>query len=427
MAESPSVVVLAEIRDTINPATADYLKSALKRGAELKAAAVLVELDTPGGLVSSVKSMAQDIDLSPVPVVVYTAPAGASATSAGALLMFVAHVSAMAPGTHIGAAHPVGSDGKEVEGAAGEKAVNDTAAFARGLAEVRGRNVALAEEVVSKSRSFTAPEALKEKLVDLLANDRAALLKALDGRKVKTHSGERVLRTAGADVRPEAMSTGQKLMSWLAHPNVAAILMTLAMLLIYVEASHPGITVAGVMGVACLLVAFMAFQVLPIRTGGAAFLGLGMVLLVLEPFILSGGWLAAAGVISFVLGLLWFVDPSETNLMVSMGVLVPLALGLTFFAVVLTVATQRIRRLSRDILAKIGGAGAMGLEGYEGQVDSVEAGGLKGKARFRGEIWEFDAAQPVAAGQAVRARSVKGFTVRVEPVQSKSPGSKPGN
>lgn len=413
-AQSGRVIYQVEIRGTINPASSDYLLEAIGRANSDGAQALIVELDTPGGLVSSVREMAQAIDRSQVPVVVYVSPAGAAATSAGALLMLASHVSAMAPGTNIGAAHPVGAQGEDVKGAAGEKAVNDVAAFARGLAEVRGRNRDLAEQVVSKSSSLTSEEALKQKLVDLEAKSLPDLFAALEGRKVRTQGGDRTIHSEGAEVRKIAMSRGQKLLHLIAHPNIAAILMTLGMMLIYVEVSNPGITIAGALGGVCLLVAFMAFQVLPIRIGGIALVLLGSVLMMAELFVPTHGALAGGGVLSFVLGLLWVLDPSKTDLRVDSTVLVAVGLGLGSGVAFIGIAAARTRSLSRQTLARIGGGSNLsGLAGYEGVVETLEAEGRSGKVLVRGEVWDFQSDAPLQVGERVRVDRMDGFKAHV--------------
>jgi len=228
-------VWVAQIRGSINPAGVSYLKTSIKSAHENKAKALIVELDTPGGLVASVRDMAQVVDESPIPVIVYVSPAGAAATSAGALFMLSSHVAAMAPGTNIGAAHPVGSKGEEIKGPMGDKVLNDTAAFARSLAELRGRPIELAEQVVAKSKSFTAEEAHRNKLIEIIAATRAELLKKLHMREVKLKSVSHVIMTEGAVIVEVDMTMGQRLLHYIANPNIAGILMTLAMLLIYLS------------------------------------------------------------------------------------------------------------------------------------------------------------------------------------------------
>jgi len=406
---------IAEIRGTIDPGSASFLSSTIRHAEAVGAQAVIVELDTPGGLVSSVREMAQAVDQAKVPVVVYVGPAGAAATSAGALLSFSSHLAAMAPGTNIGAAHPVDTAGKDVPGAMGEKVLNDTAAFARGLAEARGRNPQLAEAVVLKSRSLTAQEALKEKLIELIANDRADLIRLLDGREIQIHEGKRTLRTAGAPVTVAEMTWGQKLLHLIANPNIATILMTLGSLLVYVEVSNPGITIAGALGVVCLIAAFVAFQAIPISTGGLVLVSLGVALMFAEIFVTTKGALAFGGVISFILGMLWIVDPAQSDLKVSLTVLIPAAIGLGGGVLLLGYVAARSFRLSRETRAKMGGGDAqLGLEGYVGHVEVVEGGGKSGKALIRGETWEFRSDAAVSPGDEVTVDRTDGFLAHVK-------------
>ncbi len=419
-----ATVFFAELRGTINPAGGSYLETAIREAEKADAEALVLELDTPGGLVSAVREMAQHVDRAKIPVVVFVHPGGASATSAGALLMLASHVTAMAPGTNVGAAHPVDSSGKDIEGKMAEKAINDTAAFARSLAEARKRDPILAQEIVSKSRSLTAPEAKDKGLVDVIAATRRELLEKLDGRVVKVAGGlTRVIRSAGASEREIEMSLGQKLLHYLANPNIAAVLMTLGMLLIYVEVSNPGITIAGVLGGICLLVAFMAFQMLPIRLGGLLLVGLGLLLMLLEPFVTSHGALAGGGVLAFVLGLIWVVDPEGGVPQVSVGVWAPAGIALGGGAALLGYAAARSTLLATRAIRAMGGGGIAGLQGYVGHMQTVEKspfGGFLGKALFRGETWDVRSEVPLRVGDPVEAVSVDGMHVQVRPA---GPGS----
>jgi membrane-bound serine protease (ClpP class) len=408
--QSPARVWIAEIRGTINPATSDYLKSAIIAAEAAKAEVLIVELDTPGGLVSSVREMAQTVDSAKIPVAVYVTPAGASATSAGALLMLSSHIAAMSPGTNIGAAHPVGAQGEEVKGPMGEKVLNDTSAFARGLADLRGRNREVAEAVVAKSKSFTAEEALKQRLIDVIAPSRDELIRLIHQRTVKVGESAHVLNTENASLNFIAMTQGQKLLHYLANPNIAGILLSLAILLIYVELSNPGITIAGVAGGICLLIAFMALQLLPIRVGALGLIALGMILLVAEAFVTSHGALAAGGIVSFILGLLWLLDPGATSLQISPAVWVPIAVGMGSGVAVLSIAAARMRSLSQKTLALIGGGSDAGLHGYSAQITSVtSADEMQGKAVIRGEVWDVTSPFPLHPGDVLEVDHVSGM------------------
>ncbi len=418
--DAPKSVVFATIRGSINPASSSYLRSSIQMAERVNAEALVVELDTPGGLVSSVRQMAQSIDEAHVPVVVYVTPAGASATSAGALLALAANYAAMAPGTNLGAAHPVDSGGKDIGGAMGEKAVNDTAAFARGMAELRGRDPKLAEQIVSKSVSFSAQEARDKGLVDFLASDRHELLSKLDAHQWVKGTDRRVIRSQGASVTilESEMTLGQKILHLLADPNIATLLISLGMLCLYVEITTPGITIPGVLGGILLLVGFMSFQLLPIRLGGLLLILLGVGFLFAELFVSTHGALAFGGAVAFVLGLVWVIDPGSTSLAVNPAVWISAGLILSGAALGLAWVATRGKKLSRETLEKIGGAGKLGLAGYVGRVESIEStefGKTTGKAAIRGETWDFECPEPVAVGDAVRVHRTRGFIAEVLP------------
>ena len=413
----PSVVLHSEIRGTIDPATSQFLKQSVKKAEAANAEVLIIELDTPGGLLSSAKEMAQTIGQSKVPVVVYVSPPGASATSAGAILTLASHRAAMAPGTNIGAAHPVEADGKDVPGAMGEKVTNDTAAFAKSLAETRGRSLETAEAMVRKSLSLTAPEALKSKIVESLADNIPDLLRQLDGKEIKLTSGEvKKPQTSNATVQKEQMSLGLRILHFLAHPNVATILMTVAMLCIYVEISNPGVVIPGVVGAIALLLAFTAFQMLPIRTTGFLLIALAMILMIGEAFANTHGVLGAGGVISFILGILWVIDPNETTLRISPQVWVPAAAAMGGGTLAIGYFATRSHRLAVAAREKMGGFSASGLSGYRGQVESISADGLSGKASFRGEIWDVFSSEPLQIGASVEVAKVDGMKAFVKRV-----------
>jgi membrane-bound serine protease (ClpP class) len=399
-------VVSIKIHGTINPATAHFLSQAIVKAEALNANFVLVELDTPGGLVSSVREMAQSIDQSKVPVVVYTFPAGSAATSAGALLMISSHLAAMAPGSNIGAAHPVGSQGEEIKGPMGEKAVNDISAFARAMAELRGRNSKVAMDVVSKSSSYTAEEALKLKLIEVIAPNLEDLWQALDNRQVKVGQEMVTLKTQPPpQIHKIEMSWGEQVLNALSHPNIAAILMSLAMLLIYTELSAPGVGFGGVLGGLLLIVSFVALQAIPVMTGGLVLLGAGAALFVAEIFVVSGGALALGGTISFILGLLWLVDPAATDLHVSTWVIASIGSVLVLGSLIIGFGVSRIKSQSEKALRKIGGGDNAGLKGYPGIVRTVAAGGKSGQVQIRGELWKFVSDETLGENDSVVVKS----------------------
>lgn len=409
-----SDIYIIEIRGTINPGVSRYLARAIETAVLAKADLLLIELDTPGGLVSSVREMAQRIDQSKIPVLVFTTPAGASATSAGAILMISSHLAAMSPGTNIGAAHPVVIQGEEMKGAPAEKAVNDISAFARSMAELRKRNSKAASEVVSKSNSYTAEEALKANLIEIIATDKSELWKAINKRQILVAQNKIILNT---DPPPNQhfleMTLGEKILNYLSHPNIAALLMTLGILLIYSELSAPGIGLGGILGGLCLIVAFIAFQALPIQAGGLVLLGLGVLLVISEIFVVSGGALAFGGSIALVLGLLWVVDPVATDLRISPWVIGSIGLVMMSGTMLIAYGVSRIKKQSLETLKRIGGGDLAGVKGYQGKIQSIAPDGKSGLVLIRGEIWNFVSNEPLNQNDNVIVQQSNGLTLDV--------------
>ena len=405
-----------EVKGVINPLSARYLAREL--GAARDAALFVVELDTPGGLDSSMRAMTQAILGSPTPVVVYVAPEGARAASAGMFLTVAAHVAAMAPGTNIGAAHPValGGDGDAVRAG---KLVNDAAAFARALAEARGRNAAWVERAVRESDSITAEEAVRLGVVDLVAGDLAALLRALDGRRVTTAAGEITLRTEGARVRRSPMGLEERVLHAIADPDVAYLLFTLGLLGLAVELYSPGLLLPGILGAIALILAFVAFGNLPVNWAGVLLIALAVGLFVLELATEGFGVLAAGALVAFVLGSLLLyrplrpTSPATPDLQVSRWLVFGLAAALAaFFALVLRAAI-RARRLAvaTGVEALVGRAGVA--------LSELDPAGLVGLA---GERWTAQAARgPIHAGEAITVIGVEGVTLRVTRAEAARP------
>lgn len=414
VASASTIAYNIEIRGTINPATARYLQRSIVRAENADASLLLVELDTPGGLVSSVREMAQSIDHSKIPVVVFVTPAGAAATSAGALLVISSHLAAMSPGTSIGAAHPVGAQGEDIKGTMGEKAVNDVSAFARSEATLRGRNSAVANEIVSKSKSFSAEEAQAHGVIEVIATNRADLWRTIDQRKIKVGDKKVTLNTwPPPEVHSLRMSPGEFVLHHLAHPNIAAILVTVGVLLIYAELSAPGHFVPGILGALCLIVAFVSFQVLPIYLGGIILLAVGAALMLAEVFIVSHGALAVLGVIFLSLGLLWVIDPGQIDLRISTFVWLSTVGVLTFGSLILVWAASRIQKLSKKALEHSGGGDLAGLRGYKGQIEKVNPDGHSGVILIRGERWNFFSDRQVEVGEIVKTKDTHGLSVEI--------------
>jgi membrane-bound serine protease (ClpP class) len=341
------------------------------------------------------------------PVVVYVAPAGAQAASAGFFLLMAGDVAAMAPGTNTGAAHPVGGQGEDIEGAMGEKATQDAAATIRSLAERHGRDAELAEAAVVESRSFTAAEALDAGLVDLLAPSFQALLVALDGREVVKHDRTLVLRTAEAEVVEVELSPLRRVLSALAHPNIAYILLSLGFLGLYFELMNPGSILPGVVGAICLILAFFALSVLPFNFAGIALILLAILLFIAEIKVPSFGLLTVGGVVSLALGgLLLFKSPVPA-LRVSLDMIAGVALvALIVVAGLVRLAVKAQRNKVRT--------GSEGLVGEVGQ--AVAEIDPQGKVFVHGEYWNAVAAEPIPASAAVEVTGVRGMLLTVRPL-----------
>jgi membrane-bound serine protease (ClpP class) len=402
--EGAAIIIEVEIKGIINTGTYEYVKRTKAHAENVKARAYLVNINTPGGLLNVTRQILEVFANSKVPVIAYVSPSGASATSAGALIAQGAHVIAMAPGTNIGAAHPVGGQGQSVEGEMKDKVVNDTVAMAKSMAKMRGHNEKWIEEAVRKSVSATAEEALKLGAINIIAADRAALLSQL--ASVPSLQGS--LANLGlASIQNEDMTTAEKVLHFLGDPNVTYLLMAAGGLGLYVEFTSPGVMFPGIFGGLCLLLAFISMQTLPVSTGAIALLVLGIALLIAEVFITSFGLLALGGIVSTVLGALFLLDPASGDLQVSRSLIASMTGSLVFFMGALAL-----------FLYKTKGKAYKGLdqfEGFEGEVETVQDGGRKGKMLVRGETWDFineGSAMP-ARGDRVKVLRREGFTLVV--------------
>jgi membrane-bound serine protease (ClpP class) len=403
------VVVHARLASIIQPVAAEFLRSALQRADAAGAAAVVVELDTPGGLMTSMHEMTKDILGARTPVVVYVAPSGAQAASAGFFLLMASDLAAMAPGTQTGAAHPVGAGGESINGTLGEKVEQDAAAAIRSLAARNGRDAALAEQAVKTSRSFSAEEALAAHLVDVMAPSLAELLRAIDGRRVRQGTASVVLHTAGAVVREVEMTAAQRLLSALAHPDLAYMLLMLGGVGLFFEITHPGTLLPGVAGAICLLLAFFGLSLLAVNYAGAALILLAVGLFVAELKTGGHGALALAGAVALVIGSLLLFSSPEPQLRVSLEwITIVTLLSLTAVFALMT-AAYRVRR--RPVQT-----GAEGLVHERGVARSELR--PAGKVFVHGELWDAVAEQPVAAGEAVEVTAVREMTLAVRPLRT---------
>lgn len=403
-------VYVARVDGIISPSTADFIVGAIQKAEQGNAEALVIELDTPGGLDTSMRVIIKEMLRSPVPVIVYVAPSGARAASAGAFITIAAHVAAMAPGTNIGAAHPVQMGGGEMDKEMTKKVENDAAAYIRGLAERRGRNAAWAEKAVRESVSITATEALKQKVIDVVADDLADLLAQIDGRTLETAAGKVTLHTKAATITQVEMSFRDKILQVISNPTVAYILLILGMAGLYFELSTPGAILPGVLGGICLILAFWAFQTLPINFAGLLLIILGVLLFIAELQVVSHGVLTAGGIIAMLLGSLMLIDSPAPFLQISLSAIIGVTAATTgFFVLVIGAAIRAHRRQP-----------VTGHEGLIGQIGVVKTPlRPEGQIFVRGELWKATSEEPVKPGGQVEVTGISGLTLKVKKL---SPG-----
>jgi membrane-bound serine protease (ClpP class) len=416
--EKRRVVHLADVDGIIHPIAAQHVARAVREADAADAELLVLRMDTPGGLVDSARAINSSIIASPRPVCVFVGPSGVRAASAGFLITMAADVAAMAPGTHLGAAHPVSGSGEKLDDTTAKKAAQDVAADVRSITAHRGRNVALAEAAVLESRSFTEREALDATppLIDLVANDVNDLLKKLDGRTVVRWDGtKQVLATAGAEVVPIEMTWPQRFLSALAHPQVAYLLFSLGTLGLTIELWNPGSILPGVVGGICLLLAFFAFSILPVNYAGLLLIFFGLLLLILEVKITSFGLLAAGGIVSLVLGSLMLIDAPIPELRLGLGFVLPIVLGLS--AIVLFLVNLAVKALrSRTV------TGPSGMIGEIGRALTDIAPGGAGSVAVHGEIWSAAAGEPIVRGDEVVVTEVNGLRLEVRTARTAETG-----
>jgi membrane-bound serine protease (ClpP class) len=410
-ADSRPTIFVAEVDAIIHPVSSEFMVEVMDRADTANASAAIFVLRTPGGLLDATRAIVSRMIVARTPVVMFVAPSGARAASAGFLLVLASDVAAMAPGTHIGAAHPVSGSGEKMSDAVEKKAAEDVAAYARSLAEARHRNVKLAGEAVTLSRAFTDTEAsgAAPPLIDLVAGNVDDLVGKLDGRTVARFDGRTVtLRTRGARVERVEMSVRQRILSAIAHPQVAYLLMSLGLLGLTVEMWNPGLVLPGVVGGVSLLLAFFAFQVLPVSAAGLLLLALGLGLLVLELKVPSFGALGIGGAVSLVLGSM-MLTRDMPDVALGASVVLPVAIG--FSAIFLFLGRLALRAQRRPAVS-----GAEGMRGALGVAVSPVAPGGAGHVAVHGETWRATSAQPIASGDRVRVTAIEGLTLTVVPV-----------
>lgn len=397
-------VWLVKVKSAIHPVSAELIEDAIQEADRQSAAALIIELDTPGGLLSSTRDITTAILGARTPVAVYVAPSGARAGSAGFFILMSADVAAMAPGTNAGAAHPVDGEGGDIQGTMAKKVEEDSAANIRSLAARNGRNAELAQEAVLKSRSFTADEALQSKLIDLIAPDVPALVRALDGRVVHRGAVQVTLHTANAPVRTFELSPLRAFLGVLADPNITYLLLGIGWLGLFFELMHPGAVLPGVVGAICLILSFYGLSVLPVNYAGLALILLAVVFFILEIKVTSYGMLGVAGVLCLVLGSLMLFKTPEPALRVSVELIAMVA---TFSLLVVGfLAFMALRAQSMPVRA-----GIEALVHETGIARSPLA--PRGKVFVQGELWDAIAEEPVAMGEPVEVIAVRNLTLAV--------------
>ncbi len=398
-------VIRIRVDDMIHPISDEFIGRALDEAAAQHAEAVLIELSTPGGLDESTRSIVQKITKSSVPVIVYVTPSGSRAASAGFFILESADIAAMAPGTNTGAAHPV-LLGEKLDDVMKMKLQNDAAAFIRSLAHQRGRNVAAAESGVREAKSFSETEALSQKLIDYVAPDVPALLRAIDGKTITRFNGSKQTMHVAVPVRTIDMSLKQKLLSWIMNPNIAFILMSLGMLALWAEFNHPGAVLPGVVGIISIVLAVFALNLLPTRYSALVLILVAFALFALEAKFASHGILGIGGAICMVIGALLLVDGPIPEMRVN--VLTALAVSIPFAIIAVFLMTLVLRARKAHI--------ATGVEAMVGEVGVARtAVSSDGKVFVHGEIWNATAPSPISEGARVRVRAVDGLRLIVEP------------
>jgi membrane-bound serine protease (ClpP class) len=403
---SANSIVKIRIDDTIQPITAEYIDRAIEHARQTNADAVLIELSTPGGLLDSTRTIIQTILASPVPVIIYVAPSGARAASAGFFILEAADVAAMAPGTNTGAAHPVTLTGEKMDDTMKAKVENDSAAFMRSYVGPRGRNVQLAEAAVRESKSWTDQEALQQHLIDMVARDQSDLLRQIDGRTIKRFDGKTVkLHLASDSIDELPMTLKQRILDFLLDPNIAFLVLAVGALALYAEFNHPGAIVPGVVGVVFILLALFALNLLPTRYASFTLIIAAFVLFALEAKFATHGVLGLGGIALLTIGGLLLVDgpipQMRVQLWTALGVSVPLG-AITVFLMTIALRARRSKVVT-------------GLQGMIGAVGEARTDiDPEGKVFVQGELWNAHARSRVGLGDHVVVRKVEGLDLEVE-------------
>lgn len=402
------VVYVITIDGSINPSTSDFIHKSIEEARKNNAECLVIRLNTPGGLLKSTRYIVTDLLASPVPVIVYVSPGGSQAASAGVFITLASNIAVMAPGTNIGASHPVSGDGSKMDSTMSEKVTNDAAAFIRSISEKRNRNVKWSEDAVRNSVSITETEALRDSVIDLIANDINDLLAKVNGREVETSSGKKILNTVNAKIVNHEESWFQKFLGIISDPNIAYILMMIGMSGIMLELYNPGAILPGVVGGICILLGLYGLHTLPINYAGAGLILLAIILFIAEIKVTSYGMLTVSGVIALFLGSMMLIDPSspfEEAVDISMNVIITTVIIVSGIFILL--AWLVIRAHKRKAMT-----GESGLLGEIGEV-FVDVINGKGTVKVMGEIWKAESSENLAKGDKVKVVGVKDLTITV--------------
>ena len=406
-ASSPSpTIVQINLDDVVHPVSADYIRDGLNHAKDIKARAVVLRLDTPGGLIDSMRDIVEAILASPVPVITWVGPVGSRAASAGFFILLAGDVAVMAPGTNTGAAHPVSGSGGQIDPVMETKIVNDATAYLRSYTTRRGRNAGLAEKGVTQSQSFTSEEALKENLIDAVIPDVQHIIEQYDGKQVhRINDQVTTLELRGATVEAFEMTTRQRILSRVLNPNLAFILALVGLIGMYVEITHTGMILPGVLGAISLVLALFAFNLLPVNWAGVALILLAIGLFALEATMTSHGILALGGIASMIAGAVMLVQGPIPQLRIQLST----ALAVTIPAAVIMVFLVRLVYLSRQRKSIVGADSMIGEEGIAKSDINPE-----GRVLVHGEYWNASSEKPIPAGSKIRVRKVHGLKVEVE-------------
>ncbi len=411
LSQQNTIVYVIKIDGSINPSTSDFVHKSIEEAKNNNAECLIIELNTPGGLLKSTRYIVSDILMSPIPVIVYVSPGGSQAASAGVFITLASHIAVMSPGTNIGASHPVSGDGSKMDSTMSEKVTNDAAAFIRSISEKRKRNVKWSEDAVRNSVSITETEALRDSVIDLIANDVNDLLTKINGREVETSTGKKIINTKNYSIVNFEESWFQKFLGIISDPNIAYILMMVGMWGIILEFYHPGAILPGVVGAICILLGLYGLHTLPINYAGAGLILLAIILFIAEIKITSYGMLTVAGVISMTIGSMMLVDsgsPFETAVYISLKVIITTVVIIAgLFALLAWLVVKAYRRKAMT--------GVSGMIGEIGEVfnDIINGNGF---VKIMGEIWKAKADVNIPKGEKVKVLEVKDLTIIVQKV-----------